>query len=179
MTPHTLTSQLEELSLAIGANSALYNDRNMWSSVGDTELDQQLTRLANIFVDIPRNQQQIVREAVHPRALWNLIVFVRRLAILILKTSDPIWLRRALTIAAIENGRSDFRDLIVSLVIARAAAERVDMDYVAQFNWCLDAFTPASKGSFTNARDHAECDVRDILRNFGPPELLPKRRKRN
>ncbi len=169
MTPIALTSQLEDLSIATGETLVRYKDNCFWASVGECELDHQLTQLADIFVNVPIDQQQIVRDAIRPGALWNLIAYVRRLSVLISKTSDPIWLRRALAVAAIEDGRFDFRDTIVSLVIARAAAEQVGIDYIAHFNWCLQTFKPSSRDSFTNARDHSESNVRGILRSFGPP----------
>lgn len=169
--------QFEELSAAIGASSGSYKDSEFWMSIGETELDRHLTRLADIFIAAPQSEQQVVRDAVHPRALWNLIAFVRRLSILIILTSDPLWLRRALAVAAIEDGRFDFRDLIVSLVIVRAAAEQVGIDHIPHFNWCIDSLSPTSHDSFINARDHSPSDILDILHNFGPAELLPERKK--
>ena len=179
MNATNLAVQLEELTNSIGENSASYSEAVFWESVGATELDEQLTRLADLFIGTPPDQQQMVRDAVHPRSLWNLIAYVRRLSMLIMATSDSMWLRRALAVAAIEDGRFDYRDLIVSLVIARAASEHVGIDHIPHFIWCLDSFHPTSHESFTNARDHAESDVHDILRSFGPSELRPNRRKRS
>ncbi len=168
MTPDELSRQLAALSASIGGKAESYPESGFWMSIGSTKLDQQLSELADLFIETPSNLQQMVREAVHPHSLWNLIAYVRRLSVLIAATSEPIWLRRALAVAAIEDGRFDFRDLIVSLVIARSAAEIVGIDPIPHFNWCLDTFQPASRDSFTNARDHAQHDVEDILRNFGP-----------
>lgn len=175
MSHDLIAMRLEELSNAIGPDSLSYNDDGLWTSVGATELDQQLTRLADLFLHSPENQRPRVRNAVHARSLWNLVCYVRRAALLILTSRDSQWLRRALAIAAIEDSRFDFRDSIVSLVIVRAASEQVGLDPIPLFNWCLDTLNPTSRDSFTNARDHANSDVCDILKHFGPPELQARR----
>jgi hypothetical protein len=175
MSHDLIALRLDELSNAIGPDSLSYNDAGFWTSVGATELDQQLTRLADLFVHTPENQRPRVRDAVHARSLWNLVSYVRRTSLLILTSRDAIWLRRALAIAAIEDSRYDYRDLIVSLVIVRAASEQVGLDPIPLFDWCLDTLKPTSRDTFTNARDHADSDVCDILKHFGPPELQAQR----
>ena len=90
MSSDKLALELEELSNAIGPDALSYNDADYWVSVGATELDQQLTRLADLFLNTSESLQPRVRDAVHARSLWNLTSYVRRTSLLILTTRDAL-----------------------------------------------------------------------------------------
>lgn len=155
-----------------------YGDRKFWDSIGTHSLDVQLSRLAAFYGKSNATQRRTLRQLLNPAASWNLVAYVRRMALQILETKDARWLISALQIASLENATSDYRDSIVSLVIARAAAESVSIDPMPHFAKALAQCDPAMVSIFTNARDHRPGDVRDILREFGPPELRPKRKRR-
>ncbi len=96
-------------------------------------LDVQLTRLAEFYGNSNALQRGVLRSALNPAASWSLVAYVRRMAIQILETKDSHWLVSALNIASLENTAYDYRDSIVSLVIARAAAESVSIDAMPYF----------------------------------------------
>jgi hypothetical protein len=100
------------------------------------------------------------------------------LALLLLRDRDPIWVRRGLAIANLENGQFDFRDSIVSLVILRAATESIDLDPVPEFNKTIKSCEKSMIGILENARDHHPQNVRELLRIFGPDELKPRRQRK-
>jgi hypothetical protein len=166
-----------QFSDIIGPDTRHYPDKSFWESVGNCDLDRQLTDLADCFRQCSSCQRQVFRSSVHAHASWNLIAYVRRLALLLLRDSDPIWVRRGLAIANLENGQSDFRDSIVSLVILRAAAESIGLDPVPEFNETIKDCEKSMIGILENARDHHPQDVRCILRTFGPDELKPTRQR--
>lgn len=155
-----------------------YADREFWTSIGTHDLDVDLSQLADIYGKSNAAQRRRLRESLSPGASWNLVAYVRRMALKILATKDPHWLVSAFRIASLENATFDFRDSIVSLVIARAAAESVSIDPLPHFAKALTQCDSKMVSTFTNARDHRPSDVRDILREFGPPELKPKRKRR-
>lgn len=155
-----------------------YADREFWDSIGTHVLDVQLSRLANFYGKANATQRRTLRSALNPAASWNLLAYVRRMAIQILETKDPRWLISALQIASLENATFDFRDSIVSLVIARAAAESVSIDPLPHFARAISQCDSGMVSTFTNARDHRPSDVRDILRAYGPPQLKPKRKRK-
>lgn len=167
-------TRLSTLSAAIGSNPSRYDDADFWGSIGDNELDDQLTLLADMFASASDADRATIRSSVHPNALWNLIAYVRRMALPVLRERDAKWLERGLFVAAIEDGRFDFRDLIVSLVILRAASEQIGLDCHSYFNYIIEHCSLSSVGTFANARDHSPSNVSDLLQSFGPPELLPK-----
>jgi hypothetical protein len=100
------------------------------------------------------------------------------MSVQILHTKDETWLKSALNIASLENATYDYRDSIVSLVIARAASESVSIDAKPYFDKAIKLSSAEMKPTLINARDYRPKDVRDLLREFGPPELKPQRRKR-
>lgn len=174
----TFQKRLDELSDFIGPQAPRYKNATSRTSAGDVQLDQQLTQLADLFMNATPRQRETIRSVVQPRALSNLLTYIHRVSITLLQEHDTIWLQRALAAAVIIGERCDYRDLIVSLVIVRVAAERVGIDHVPHFNSCIEKYKPSSVEPYTNARDHRPSDVRDILRHFGPPELKPTRKRR-
>ena len=164
----------------LGRDSARqrYADRAFWGSIGTHVLDVHLSRLADFYGKSNAAQRRTLRRSLNPVASWNLVAYVRRMALQILETKDPRWLISALRIASLENATFDFRDSIVSLVIARAAAESVSIDPAPHFAKALLQCDSEMVATFTNARDHRPSDVRDILREFGPPQLKPKRKRK-
>jgi predicted RNA-binding Zn ribbon-like protein len=177
------TSQFDALlptfELVLGPDAArqMYADEEFWDSIGTHVLDVQLSRLADFYGKSNATQRRTLRRALNPAASWNLVAYVRRMALRILETEDPRWLVSAFNIASLENATIDFRDSIVSLVIARAAAESVSIDPLPHFAKAISQCDSEMVSTFTNARDHRPSDVRDILREFGPPQLKPKRKR--
>lgn len=156
-----------------------YADAEFWNSIGTHPLDVQLIQLADFYGKCNATQRRTLRQSLNSAVSWNLVAFVRRMALQILKKKDAHWLISALRIASLENATYDFRDSIVSLVIARAAAESVSIDPTPHFTKALSQCDPEMVPTLTNARDHRPNDVRDILREFGPPELKPRRKRKS
>ncbi|NQT12703.1 MAG: hypothetical protein HQ582_08140 [Planctomycetes bacterium] len=178
MDTDTFQQRLKLLAGAIGPDVQHYRDSDFWDSAGTTRLDEEFALLADLYLESSTTQQESIRAAVAPKAEWNLVAYVRRLSIILFAEPDPTWIRRGLAIACIENGRFDFRDLIVSLVILRSAAEQMHVDPLPYFGDALLHCDEPVVHIIEDARDHREKDVRDILREFGPPALKPKRRKK-
>ena len=155
-----------------------YADSEVWDAIGTHVLDVELTRLADFYGKANADQRRLLRAALSYEASWTLLIYVRRMALQILATGDVRWLVSALRIASLENARVDYRDSIVSLVIARAAAESVAIDPLPYFDKAISQCDPEMVSTFTNARDHRPADVRDILRAFGPPQLKPTRKRK-
>lgn len=149
--------------------------KNFWSNPGGRPRDLQLSALADLYWDASDDQRQRIRDAVDPHVTWELLAYIRRVAILIKDEAGLQWLRRGLAIAAIENGRSDFRDLIVSLVILRHGAERAGIATRQHFDDGIKAADAVIHGHLKNARDHRESDVTATIREFGPDEWRRRR----
>ncbi len=169
----------QRFEFIIGPDDRHYPDRIFWKSVGNCKRDSQLTELADCLIRCTLNQRQLIRSVVHDHAMWNLIAFVRRVAVLLIREREPIWLRRGLEIAILESGRMDYRDSICSLVILRAAAESIGFDPIPDFDKALRHCDPTMEHILLNARDHLPKNVGVILRMFGPDELKTKRSRKS
>ncbi len=180
MNPSEFESLLLTYELVLGpeARRLRYAESELWDSIGTHPLDLQLSQLADFYGECTATQRRTLRQSLDPAASWNLVAFVRRMATQILKTRDARWLITALRIASLENAMFDFRDSIVSLVIVRAAAESASIDPMPHFATALAQCDAKMASTLSNARDHRPSDVRDILREFGPPELKPKPKRK-
>ena len=140
----------------------------MWQNVGEIELDRQLSEAADLYLAVDAGQRGQMRESVGGET-WDLVVYVRRLAVLVLRNREGAsqWLRRGLAIAALENARFDDRDFIVSLVILRWAADKVGLVTRNYFLEAEELFQPDALSSLRNARDYQ--DPGSILISSGPP----------
>jgi hypothetical protein len=179
MKSDTFQECCQQFKSIVGPDMGHYPDRNFWKSVGHGERDRQLTELADCLIRCTLRQKQFFRSAVHDHAIWNLIAYVRRVAVLLIREREPIWLRRGLEIAILESGRFDYRDSICSLVILRAAAESIGLDPIPDFDKAIRHCDSSMEHILQNARDHLPKDVRDILRMFGPDDLKTKRSRKS
>ena len=167
-----------EPMLCMGTSQLRYTDRALWDAIGTHPLDIQLSGLPDFYGRCRAAQRRTLRSSLNISATNNLLVYVRRMSLQIMETRDHTWLVRALAAASLENAQFDYRDSIVSLVIVRAGAESVDIGPLAHFDRAISKCDRKMVPIFTNARDHRPGDVRDILREFGPPQLQPKRARR-
>ena len=149
-----------------------YENLVLWTGVGDHQLDQKLTQLADLYLAAAPARREAIRCYFENRreALDALWLYIRRIALLLWSSADVVWLRRGLAVAAIEGGRVDYRDTIVSLVILRHAAEHVGIVTRPYFDEAIPLVAADAVFIFTNARDHRDRDVRYTVSAFGPPE---------
>jgi hypothetical protein len=144
----------------------------LWSYVGRRSLDRKLTLLAELYQDAGSERRQQVYRYFEGKGarLDEMWIYVRRVAMLIRSKRDADWLRRGLTIAAIEGGRVDYRDTIVSLVILRYGSERAGIKTRPFFNEAIPMATKEGQENLRNARDHSRADVEYTVREMGPPQ---------
>jgi hypothetical protein len=149
-----------------------YRHTPLWSYVGRRKLDQKLTRLAELYRNSPPERRQHVYEFFEGQRarLDEMLIYVRRVALLIQSKQDVDWVQRGFTIATVEGGRVDYRDSIVSLVILRYGAERAGIKTRPFFEEAIRIASPEGRGIFRNARDHSKGDVQYIICKAGPPE---------
>jgi hypothetical protein len=149
-----------------------YRNTPLWSSVGRRKLDRKLTQLVELYRNAnPERREYIYKFFEGKRArLDEMWIYVRRVAILIQSKRDAHWLQRGLAIAAVEGGRVDYRDSIVSLVILRYRAERAGIKTRAFFQEAIRRASPECRAIFRNARDHSKGNVEYTIREMGPPE---------
>ena len=115
---------------------------------------------------IDPNQEQSTRnyfQAIADRQ-WELIIYVRRIGKLIKSVNDTKWLRLGLAVASIKGAGGEWRDLIVSLVILRYAAERLGIETGPFFDEIMRITNPESRGIFENAIKMGQRNVKDIIK---------------
>ncbi len=168
----TFTRKFRKLTTALEA----CDRKSQRTKTGIRTLDSHLTELADLYWEVSETQQQRIRDEIDPDLAEPLLCCIHRFAILIADKDDLQWFRRGLAIAAIQNGRCDYRDFVIALVILRHGAERVGIKTRKHFNDTVKAADKTIHDYLKNARDHRESDVKLTVGQFGPPEWRRKRR---
>lgn len=150
----------------------------IWDEIGTSGFDQRWSQLADIYLAADSHRRKQIRDYFAERiqdldAMW---LYVRRMGRRVTTPEDTEWVRRALAVAAIEGGRSDYRDTIVSLVLLRYGAEqaKIDVDRLFQEIQAPEYVAPENKPLFENARTHSPRDIAATVEAFGPPDWVEK-----
>jgi hypothetical protein len=137
-----------------------------------------LARLADLYLSSDTTTRKQLRDYFtgRSRELDDMWIYVRRVAATLRSADDVPAVRRALAIAAIEGGRVDYRDTIVSLVLLRHGAEQAGIGVDPLFREIQreEFLAPENRGIFENARTHAPSDIAVTVRAFGPPEWIER-----
>src|SRR5262245_32999418 len=99
--------------------------KEVWANIGTSPLDARITEISELYEEADSQQREVIKNYFDGKddRVWELILYVRRVAVLISSDQDSKWLRLGITAALIEDARLDYRDLIVSLLLLRYAAE--------------------------------------------------------
>ena len=102
-------------------------------------------------------------------------LYVRRMGARIYSPKDVEWVRRAIAVAAIEGGRADYRQTIISLVLLRHGADRTELAIEPFFKQIQEPefLAPENRPMFENARTLSGNEIQKIATAFGPPNWKP------
>lgn len=153
-----------------------------WEQIGECGADKRWSQLADLYLAADTSRRRQIREyfTSRPGDLDEMWIYVRRMGKRLSSADDVQWLRRGLAIAAVEGGRRDYRDTIVSLVLLRYAAERVDIAFDPLYRQIQgpEYSSPENKPLFENARTHAAKDVAYTVAAHGPKEWVEEVRQK-
>jgi hypothetical protein len=151
-----------------------YERVGMWDKLGECDLDRRLARLADIYLSASTTTRKQLRDYFNDKGaeLDEMWLYTRRMAKVIKTDQDVAIVRRALAIAAIEGGRRDYRDTIVSLVLLRYGAEQagIRIDPLFREIQSEEFMAPENRSYFENARTHSPSAIASTIRAFGPEE---------
>ena len=148
------------------------DDSDIWGAAGKRGLDLAVEPIADLYVNNPDSREEIRREIKRISTRWPLVLYVRRVSVLINNDDDQHLFNRGLAVASMINRGCDYRDLIVSLVILRSAADRAGLDSIASFDAALKWSSPALHDVFRNVQNHSKSAIESTLASFGPPPKL-------
>jgi len=141
---------------------------NIWENIGTLSRDIFFTEFAELYIDADAPQRKQISDYFAAHSLINdLYLYVRRIGKLIQSEQDSKWLQIGIAAAMIDGGRGDSRDLIVSLVLLRFAAEMHGIDTHPFFDDSIQNADEKMRSILTNAQDHKESDVHFTVQNSG------------
>jgi hypothetical protein len=157
-------------------NASNKNPWESWDEIGDAPGDEELTRLADLYLEASSHQRQVMRQSLCELSddcttfRWTLLVYVRRVGMMFKSPGDAIWLERGLSIASLEDAGLDYRDTIVSLVLLRYAAEQTGLDVRQFFSQAIETYAENLTGCLTNALHHGPLNTWKLICSYGPPD---------
>ena len=152
---------------------------NIWENAGTLPRDIFFTEFAELHIDADVAQRKRISDYFAAHSLINnLYLYVRRIGKLIQSEQDSRWLQIGIAAATIDGGRGDYRDLIVSLVLLRFAAELHEIDMKPFFDEAIQNTDEKMKSILINARDHKESDVHFTVQNSGNPDWVAESKKK-
>lgn len=150
-----------------------------WSNIGTNSLDLAFTELSNLYLEANETQRDLIfAESGEEKYLYDLWYFIRRIAKIIKSQGDSKWLEVGLAASRIDGARTDFRDLIVSLVILRYSAEKHGIESKPYFDITIENSDEKLKPILINVRDHKESDIQFTIQNFGWQELIEENKSK-
>lgn len=148
-------------------------EEELWEDIGSNPLDIAFRELSELYLEADYIQKRHIFDSMtNALSLYDIWYFVRRVGKQIKSASDHKWLETGIAAGMIDGARTDPRDLIVSLVLLRFAAESRGIDTRPFFDRAIQNADEKMVPILKNVRDHGPKDVRYTVRSFGDPEWV-------
>ena len=146
---------------------------DVWSNIGTHPLDIAIIELANLYLESDGAQRVLIfNHFTNDELLNDLWYFVRRVGKQIHSKDHIKYLELGIAASLIDGGRADFRDLIVSLILLRYAAEMQDIDAKPYFDRAIQSANEKMKSILTSVRDEKESGLHYTVQIFGSPDWV-------
>lgn len=144
-----------------------------WESVGSAEADQRWGKLADYYLESSSTTRRGIREWFNGNdaALAEMRNYVRRISLELGSSGSVDTLRRGLAITAIEGGRSNLSETLISLQLLRYASQLSGIDSDEPWRQIQDPvfLAPENKPLFELVRIQRQHDLRQAALAYGPP----------
>jgi hypothetical protein len=153
------------------SNKKQYGDQ-LWEDMIDHPLDILLMKLAELHQEADESQRLVIENFFErkPEWTWQLVLFIRRTAKLLNLSNKDKMVNAGLSIANLVSKIDDFRDIIVSLVILKFAAEKSDMDIKPLLETEMINANEIFRNILASTLNHNHSSVVWTIKNFGPTE---------
>jgi len=176
MKPAQFESRFTAIHQKLDQARGSYNfktEEEIWGGIGINPLDIAFFELSESYLEADHLQKKRIFDSIaNTPSLYDIWYFVRRVGRQIRAASDHMWFEIGIAAAMIDGARTDFRDLIVSLVLLRFAAELRGIDTKPFFDHAIQNADEKMGPILKNVRDHRQKDVRYTVRSFGDPEWV-------
>jgi hypothetical protein len=162
---------MNELHCALSGD----DQRDIWGNPGERALDDIASVVADYYIQYESGRDTIRDELLEFQSLWSLVLFVRRMGLLLGTNERDEWLDRGLAVASMIDANCDYRDLIVSLVVLKSLAIDAGLNTDAAFDRAIGWSTERMIGILSNARNHDQFSMGQTMASFGPhPRMTPE-----
>jgi hypothetical protein len=157
-------------------NDFLFNKKQygnqVWEALIENPLDILFMELAELYKAADEGQRLIIEKFFErkPEWTWQLVLFIRRTAKLLNLSNKDKMVNAGWSIANLVSKKDDFRDIIVSLVILKYAADKSDIDIRPSLETAMINANEVFKNILTSTLNHNHSSVVWTVKNFGPTE---------
>lgn len=145
---------------------------DVWDDINNHPFDLALDQLAQIYIGASLEERKAIEEFVkrRPKLSWALVLYVRRVALRIQHKKENILAYCALELALLASKSDDIRDIVISLMLLKAGAERIGLDLKPLYDSIDPSHLTNSKSIFYKTENQPHDSIIYAIRNFGPPE---------
>jgi len=147
-------------------------DNQVWANLIEHPLDISFIGLAELYQASGEGQRLVIENFFErkPEWTWQLVIFIRRTAKLLNPSNNNKMINAGLSIANLVSKKDDFRDIIVSLIILRFAAEKSGLDIKPSLEKAMINANDVLRNILTSTLNHDHSSVVWTIKNFGPTE---------
>lgn len=167
-------ARLSAIVSQLDADKRFYRAKNMhvlWRPLFGTPFDRLMTDVTLLYLEADGTQRKelLERLAKHRDWTYDATYFMGRVTARIRTAEDAIWVKASLAAARVLDGRADFRDIILSLVLVRHVAEQRGIDVQAIIDAEIESDEDPLRDILLNVRNHSPRDVMSTLQFFRLP----------
>ena len=154
-------------------NKLSYIEKSIWESIGTHPQDILFLELGEIYINSDLTlKTKISTLFVKPEKIYQLIIFIRRIAKMIDSNSQTSFVKIGFAIADIVSEKDDFRDVLTSLAILKYGAEKVGINTTEFIESTIPNYSTKLGKLFQNLMRWSEEDINLAIKWFGPADWV-------
>ncbi len=174
MDSQVFENRLAALVAKLAPGTCRFQPRSMaviWRRPFGLPFDRLMTELVTLYLEADDAQRQRLAEqtAAYRPVLGDASHFICRLLSCLRTPADTQWVRLALAVTRLDVDRTDYRDLIMSLVLVRYVAAHRGLDILPLIDEELATASGTLREILLNVRQHSERDLLGAAQSWQLP----------
>ena len=171
-TPSNAKTKLKEWILKFKRNKLVYGvGVAIWEDIRTHPQDEFFLELGEIYLEANQDLKTDIKKLFKkPDEIWQLTLFIRRVAKMIHSDAQTDLAKIGIAIADIVAGKEDFRDVLISLAILRYRADLVGILTMELINEAELNCSAELRKLLQNFKNWSWNDIEWSIKQFGPSD---------
>lgn len=154
-------------------NKLGYIEKSIWESIGTHPQDVLFLELGEMYINADLRLKTKIRNLFDkPEKIFQLTLFIRRIAKMIDSNSHTSFVKIGFAIADIVSGKDDLRDVLTSLAILKYGAEKAGINVREVIEYESMNYTTELNSLIQNLMKWSEIDINLSIKWFGPADWI-------